>query len=52
MILLKKKQDRPTNPNAFYENAVKDSYYRPRSTTIISDSWKRFMSATLFVDSC
>ena len=33
-----KKQDRPTNPNAFYEKSVEDSYYRLRSTTRISDS--------------
>ena len=50
MVIIK--QDRPTNPNAFYEKSVKDSYYRLGSTTIISDSWKRFMSATLFVESC
>ena len=45
-------QDRPTNPNAFYEKSVKDSYYRLGSTARISDSWQRFMSATLFVGSC
>ena len=48
----RREQDRPTNPNAFYEKSVKDSYYRLGSTTRISDSWQRFMSATLFVDSC